>query len=124
MHYSVASVGIDNKESVITQGGIIMAMSFKNELIEELNEIFQGDTHTVNDVLSAIAKRNVTADKINLGDWYDMVYKDQHIFNLNEIAGEATNFELVVRAGSNLIVLLADTEDGLDIYVWNIRSRW
>ena len=76
------------------------------------------------DVLSAIIKKNATADKIKVRQLRSGEGNNQKTSDIQKVMGEVTNPELVVRAGSNFVVLLADAEYGLDVWVWDLRITW
>lgn len=67
------------------------------------------------DVLSAIVKKNVNAEKI--------VVRECHcLSDIQKILSEAGNPELIVHAGSNFAIVLAEAEHGLDLWVWDLRT--
>ena len=72
------------------------------------------------DVLSAIIKKNSTAKIIKVRQLHNTC-NTQKTSDIQQVLGEVTNPELVVHAGSNFIVLLADAEYGLDVWVWDLR---
>ena len=76
------------------------------------------------DVLSAIIKKNATADKIKVHQLRSGEANTQKTSDIQKVMGEVTNPELVVRAGSSFVVLLADAEYGLDVWVWDLRITW
>lgn len=76
------------------------------------------------DVLSAIIKKNATADKIKVRQLRSGACNTQKTSDIQKVMGEVTNPELVVHAGSNFVVLLADAEYGLDVWVWDLRITW
>ena len=91
--------------------------------IEACNQIFGTDVIAY-DVLSAIIKKNATADKIKVRQLRSGEANTQKTSDIQKVMGEVTNPELVVRAGSNFVVLLADAEYGLDVWVWDLRITW
>ena len=91
--------------------------------IEACNQIFGTDVIAY-DVLSAIIKKNATADKIKVRQLRSGECNTQKTSDIQKVMGEVTNPELVVRAGSNFVVLLADAEYGLDVWVWDLRITW
>ena len=91
--------------------------------IEACNQIFGTDVIAY-DVLSAIIKKNATADKIKVRQLHNGARNTQKTSDIQKVMGEVTNPELVVRAGSNFVVLLADAEYGLDVWVWDLRITW
>lgn len=75
------------------------------------------------DVLSAIIKKNATADKIKVRQLHNGgACNTQKTSDIQKVMGEVTNPELVVHAGSNFVVLLADAEYGLDVWVWDLLT--
>ena len=91
--------------------------------IAACNQIFGTDVIAY-DVLSAIIKKNATADKIKVRQLRSGEADTQKTSDIQKVMGEVTNPELVVRAGSNFVVLLADAEYGLDVWVWDLRITW
>lgn len=91
--------------------------------IAACNQIFGTDVIAYN-VLSAIIKKNATADKIKVRQLRSGEADTQKTSDIQKVMGEVTNPELVVRAGSNFVVLLADAEYGLDVWVWDLRITW
>lgn len=91
---------------------------------EACNQMFGTDVIAY-DVLSAIIKKNATADKIKVLQLHDgdITYA-QETSDIQKVMGEVTNPELVVHAGSNFVVLLADAEYGLNVWVWDLRTTW
>ena len=87
------------------------------------DEIFGTDVIAY-DVLSAIIKKNATADKIKVRQLRSGEANTQKTSDIQKVMGEVTNPELVVRAGSNFVVLLADAEYGLDVWVWDLSTTW
>ena len=74
------------------------------------------------DVLSAIIKKNATADKIKVRQLHNGACSAQKTSDSQKVLDEVTNPELVVHAGSNFVVLLADAEYGLDVWGWDLRT--
>ena len=91
--------------------------------IAACDQIFGTDVISY-DVLSAIIKKNATADKIKVHQLRSGEGNTQKTSDIQKVMGEVTNPELVVRAGSNFVVLLADAEYGLDVWVWDLRITW
>lgn len=87
------------------------------------NQIFGTDVIAY-DVLSAIIKKNATSDKIKVRQLHNGACNTQKTSDIQKVMGEVTNPELVVHAGSNFVVLLADAEYGLDVWVWDLRTTW
>lgn len=76
------------------------------------------------DVLSAIIKKNANADKIKVHQLHNGACNTQKTSDIQKVMEQVTNPELVVHAGSNFVVLLADAEYGLDVWVWDLRTTW
>lgn len=74
------------------------------------------------DVLSAIVKKNVNADKILVHQLHNGTCGTQKVSDIQKVMSKVTNPELVVHAGSNFVVVLADAEHGLDVWVWDLKS--
>lgn len=75
------------------------------------------------DVLSAIIKKNATADTIKVRQLHDGAFNTQKTSDIQKVMGEVTNPELVVHAGSNFVVILANNAKyGLDVWVWDLRT--
>lgn len=71
------------------------------------------------DVLSAIVKRNASADKILIHQPH-ISSTTQSTSDIQKILNEVTNPELIVHSGSNFLVILSDAEYGLDVWVWDL----
>ncbi len=91
--------------------------------IAACDQIFGTDVISY-DVLSAIIKKNATADKIKVHQLRSGEENTQKTSDIQKVMGKVTNPELVVHAGSNFVVLLADAEYGLDVWVWDLRITW
>ena len=85
------------------------------------DEIFGTDVIAY-DVLAAIIKKNATAYKIKVRQLHNGA--TQKTSDIQKVMGKVTNPELVVHAGSNFVVLLADAKYGLDVWVWDLRTTW
>lgn len=72
------------------------------------------------DVLSAIVKRNVNADKILVHQLHNGAVNTQRISDIQKTLTESTNPQLIAHAKSNFIVVLADATYGLDVWVWDL----
>ena len=76
------------------------------------------------DVLSAIVKKNVNADKILVHQLHNGACNTQKTSDIQKVLGEATNPQLIVHAGSNFAVIIADAMHGIDVWVWDLTSCW
>lgn len=85
------------------------------------DEIFGADVIAY-DVLSAIVKKNVAADKIKVRQLHNGAYNTQKTSDIQKILRKSINPLLIVHVGSNFIVVLADAEYGLDVWVWDLRT--
>ncbi|MCI8519381.1 MAG: hypothetical protein HFJ51_04795 [Clostridia bacterium] len=74
------------------------------------------------DVLSAIVKRNVNAEKILVHQPHNGACNTQHISDIQKTLCEAMSPQLIVHAGSNFVVIIADAAYGIDVWVWNLNS--
>ncbi len=74
------------------------------------------------DVLSAIVKRNVNADKILVHQLHNGAVNTQRISDIQKTLAEATNPQLIAHAKSNFIVIIADASYGIDVWVWDLSS--
>ena len=70
------------------------------------------------DVLSAIIRKNVNANKILVHP----LPNEALTSDIQEALAEVTNPLLIAHAGSNFIVLLADAPYGIDVWVWDLAS--
>ena len=48
----------------------------------------------------------------------------QKVSDIQKILNESINPELIVHAGSNFTIVLAEAEHGLDLWVWDLRTTW
>lgn len=87
------------------------------------NEVFGIDIIAY-DVLSAIVKKNVNADKILVHELHNGACNMQKVSDIQKILNESINPELIVHAGSNFTIVLAEAEHGLDLWVWDLRTTW
>ena len=90
---------------------------------EACNKVFGIDVIAY-DVLSAIIKKKSNADKIKVHQLHNGACNRQKTSDIQKVMEEVTNPELVVHAGSNFVVLLADADYGLDVWVWDLCSSW
>lgn len=74
------------------------------------------------DLLSAIVKKNVNAYKILIHQLHNGACNCQSISDIQKVINESVNPELIVSAGSNFAVVLADAEYGLDVWIWDLTS--
>ncbi len=72
------------------------------------------------DVLSAIVKKNVNADKILVHQLHNGSCTTQQTSDIQKTLAEATNPQLIAHAGSNFIVIIADAPYGIDVWVWDL----
>lgn len=86
---------------------------------EVIDQIFGTDVIAY-DVLCAIVKKNASADKIKVRQLHSGGCKTQKTSDIIKVISEVTNPELVVHAGSNFVLLLADADYGLDVWVWDL----
>lgn len=87
------------------------------------NQIFGTDVIAY-DVLSAIVKKNVNAYKILVHQLHNGACNTQKVSDIQKVMNRATNPELILHAGSNFAIVLADAEHGLDVWVWDLRSTY
>lgn len=87
------------------------------------NQIFSTDVIAY-DLLSAIVKKNANADKIKVRQLHNGACDNQNASDIQKVMDEVTNPEIVVHAGSDFVVILADAEYGLDVWVWDLRITW
>lgn len=85
------------------------------------DQIFSTDVIAY-DVLSAIVRKNVNADKIKVRQLHNGGCNVQKTSDIQKVLGEVVNPQLIVHAGSDFVVILADAEYGLDVYVWDLRN--
>ena len=76
------------------------------------------------DVLSAIVKKNVNADKILVHQLHNGACNMQCTSDIQKTLAEVTNPQLIAHAGSNFIVIIADASYGIDVWVWDLASCW
>lgn len=76
------------------------------------------------DVLSAIVKRNVNADKILVHQLHNSAYNMQCISDIQKTLAEVTNPQLIAHAKSNFIVIVADASYGIDLWIWDLTRCW
>ena len=74
------------------------------------------------DLLSAIVRKNVNADKIKVRQLHNGACNTQRVSDVQRVMAEATNPELIVHAGSRFVVVLADAPYGLDLWVWDLLA--
>ena len=87
------------------------------------NKIFSTDPIAY-DVLSAIVKKNVNADKILVHQLHNGACNTQRTSDIQKTLTEVTNPQLIAHAGSNFIVIVADASYGIDVWVWDLASCW
>lgn len=85
------------------------------------NQIFSTDPIAY-DVLSAIVKKNVNAEKILVHQLHNGACNTQHISDVQKTLCEASASQLIAHAGSNFIVIIADATYGIDVWVWDFNS--
>ena len=72
------------------------------------------------DVLTAIIRKNANATKIKVNQLHNgSTQKTTDILN---VMSKVSNPVLVVHAKSNFVVVLADAEYGIDLWVWDLRT--
>lgn len=76
------------------------------------------------DVLSAIVKKNVHADKILVHQPHNGACNTQRTSDIQKILTEVSNPQLIAHPGSNFIVVISDASYGLDVWIWNLASCW
>lgn len=85
------------------------------------NKVFSSDPIAY-DVLSAIVTHNVKAEKILVHQLHNGACNTQSISDIQKILAEATNPQLVLHAGSNFAVIVADADHGIDVWIWDLTS--
>lgn len=88
--------------------------------IAACDELFSTDVIAY-DVLSAIIEKDVTAHKIKVRQLHNEACNTQKKSDIQMAMGRVINPKLVVHAGSNFAVVLADAEYGMDVWVWDLR---
>ena len=83
-----------------------------------LDQTLFGTDPIAYDVLSAIIRKNVNANKILVHP----LPNDALTSDIQEALAEVTNPLLIAHAGSNFIVLLSDAPYGIDVWVWDLAS--
>lgn len=83
------------------------------------NKIFSTDPIAY-DVLSAIVKKNVNADKILVHQLHGGSCNMQRMSDIQKILTEKANPVLIAHAGSDFIVVITDASYGIDIWVWDL----
>ncbi len=95
-----------------------------NPNTESCDEVFGKDVIAY-DVMSAIVKKNAAADKILVHQLHDgKSCTTQSHLDIQKVLIKAENPELIVHAGSNFVVILADADYGLDVWIWDLRFTW
>ena len=87
------------------------------------DQIFSTDPISY-DVLAKIVRKNVNADKILVHQIYNGASNMQCTSDIQKILSEATNPQLILHAGSNFAVIIADAAYGIDVWVWDLKSCW
>jgi hypothetical protein len=87
------------------------------------DKIFSTDSIAY-DVLSAIVKKNVNADKILVHQLHNSSCTRQCTSDIQKTLAEVTNPQLIAHTGSNFIVIIADASYGIDVWVWDLASCW
>lgn len=88
---------------------------------EACNKAFSTDPIAY-DVLSAIVKKNANADKILVHQLHNGACNTQSTTDIQKVLTESTNPQLVLHAGSNFAVIVADADHGIDVWIWDLGS--
>lgn len=88
---------------------------------KECDKIFGEDFIAV-DLLYAIVKKNINADKILVHQLHNGARNTQKISDIQKVMAKVSNPELILCAGSNFAVVLADADYGMDVWVWDMKS--
>lgn len=89
--------------------------------VENFNKVFSEDIIAC-DLITSIIKRNANAEKILVRQFYNLFCCTQNISDIPKVLAQVTNPELILHAGSNFAVILADTSYGMDIWVWDLNN--
>lgn len=87
------------------------------------NKVFSTDSIAF-DVLSAIVKKNVNADKILVHQLHNGSCNTQSLSDIQKTLANVTNPQLVAHAGSRFVVIISDASYGLDVWVWDLENCW
>ena len=94
---------------------------FSKEVPNMYQQVFDTDPIAY-DVLASIVKKNVNADKILVRQMCNGNCNMQSITDMHRVVKEAKNPQLIVHAGSNFLVILADAEYGMDVWILDVSS--
>ena len=90
---------------------------------EKCDEMFANDPIAF-DLMTAIVRFNAVAEKILIHQLHNGASNTQKISDIQLIMGKAEKPQLVVKAGSNFAVVLAEASYGIDLWVWDLRTCW
>jgi hypothetical protein len=90
---------------------------------ETCDKIFSTDSIAY-DVLSAIVKKNVNAEKILVHQLHSGSCNTQCIADIQKTLAEVNNPQLIAHAGSNFVVIIADASYGIDVWIWDLACSW
>lgn len=89
--------------------------------IEQFNKIFTEDVIST-DLITSIIKKKPTAEKILVRQFCNLSCCTQKISDIQKVMKQAIDPELVLHAGSDFAAILADSDYGMDIWVWDLNN--
>ena len=97
---------------------------YEKECIPDITDKIFSTDPIAYDVLSAIVKKNVNADKILVHQLHNGACNTQRTSDIQKTLAEVTNPQLIAHTGSNFIVIIADASYGIDVWVWDLANCW
>ena len=74
------------------------------------------------DLLSAIIKHNVNCDEVVVHQLHYAVSNQQRTADIQKVLADANNPQLIAAAGSNFVSIVADSDNNVDVWVWDLNS--
>lgn len=75
-------------------------------------------------VMAGIIRKDVNADKILVKQLHTGAGNTQHLEDIQKVLGEVMEPKLIMAPGSRFVAILAKSDEGLDLWVWDLQSSY
>ena len=75
-------------------------------------------------VMVAIIRKDVNADKILVKQLHAGACNTQHLEDIQKVLGKVMEPQLIMAPGSRFVAILAKSDEGLDLWVWDLQASY
>ena len=91
--------------------------------VEVCKTIFTSDP-IAESIMAGIIRKDVNADKILVKQLHAGACNTQHLEDIQKVLGKVMEPQLIMAPGSRFVAILAKSDEGLDLWVWDLQSSY